>query len=137
MTLIYYASYYSLFIMQSRNANLSWKCQVYGLSIKLNRASALLFKINKYASPKILRSIYIVIFKSQLSYWSLVWAENFRIIQQIAILQKKAVRITSFQPRNFYTCPLFKQSYKIMKFDNKISLENILFDCKSVKTISV
>ena len=37
------------------DANLNWQCQVNDLSIKLNRANALLFKIRKYVSPKILR----------------------------------------------------------------------------------
>ena len=37
------------------DANLNWQCQVNDLSVKLNRANALLFKI-KYVSPKILRS---------------------------------------------------------------------------------
>ena len=39
------------------DANLNSKCQVNDLSVKLDRANALLFKIRKYASPKILRSI--------------------------------------------------------------------------------
>ena len=39
------------------DANLNSKCQVNDLSVKLGRANALLFKIRKYASPKILRSI--------------------------------------------------------------------------------
>ena len=38
------------------------------LSVKLNRASALLFKMRKYVSLKILRSIYFAIFDSCLSY---------------------------------------------------------------------
>ena len=37
------------------DANLNWQCQVNDLSIKLNRANALFFKIRKYVSPKILR----------------------------------------------------------------------------------
>ena len=42
--------------------NLTWQHHVNDLSIKLNRANALLFKIRKYVSHKILRSIYFVIF---------------------------------------------------------------------------
>ena len=53
------------------DANLNWQCQVNDLSVKLNRANVLLFKIRKYVSPKILRSIYFAIFKSHLSYCSL------------------------------------------------------------------
>ena len=40
------------------DTNLTWQHHVNDLSIKLNRANALLFKIRKYVSLKILRSIY-------------------------------------------------------------------------------
>ena len=48
--------------------NLSWQYHVSVISIKLNRANAFLFKMRKYVSPKILRSIYFAIFESYLSY---------------------------------------------------------------------
>ena len=49
--------------------NLNWEHHVNDLSIKLNRANALLFKMRKYVSLKtVLRSIYFAIFDSYLSY---------------------------------------------------------------------
>ena len=48
------------------NANLSWQYHVNDLSVKLNRANALLFKMRKYVRCKILRSIYFAIFDSYL-----------------------------------------------------------------------
>ena len=48
---------------------------------------------------------------------------------------KKAVGIVSFQPRNSHTSPLFKQS-SILKFQDKICLENILFVSKSLNNLS-
>ena len=117
------------------DANLTWQHHVNDLSIKLNRANALLFKISKYVSPKILRSIYFAIFDSHLSYCCLVWAQNFSSIKQILILQKKAVRIINFQPRNSHTSPLFKQNF-ILKFQDKICLGNILFVRKSLNNLS-
>ena len=54
------------------DTNLSWQHQVNDLSIKLNRANALLFKTRKYFSLKILRPIYFAIFDSYLSYCCLV-----------------------------------------------------------------
>ena len=111
------------------DANLTWQHHVNDLSIKLNRANALLFKMRKYVSLRILRSIYCAIFDSYLSYRCLAWAQNFSTIQQILILQKKAVRIINFQPKNFHTSPLFKQN-SILKFQDKICLENILFVSK-------
>ena len=117
------------------DTNLTWQHHVNNLSIKLNRANALLFKIRKYVSLKILRSIYFAIFDSYLSYCCLVWALNFSSIQRILILQKKAVRIINFQPRNSHTSPLFKQNF-ILKFQDKICLENILFVSKSLNNLS-
>ena len=40
------------------DTNLSWQYHVNDLSVKLNRANALLFKMRKYVNLKILRSIY-------------------------------------------------------------------------------
>ena len=90
------------------DTNLSWQYHVNDLSIKLNRANALLFKMRKHVSIKILRSIYFAIFNSYLCYCCLVWAQNCSTIQLIIIF-KKAIRIINFQQRNFHTSPLFKK----------------------------
>ena len=105
------------------------------LSIKLNRANVLLFKMRKYISLKILRSIYFAIFDSCLSYCCLAWAQNHSTIQRIVIVQKRAVRIINFQPRNSHNSPLFKQNF-ILKFQDKICLENILFVSKSLNNLT-
>ena len=65
------------------DTTLSWQYNVNDLSIKLNRANVLLFKMRKYVSLKILKSIYFAIFDSYLSYCCLVWAQNRSTIQQI------------------------------------------------------
>ena len=78
------------------DTNLSWQYHVNDLSIKLNRANALLFKMRKYVSLKILRSIYFAIFDSYIYYCCLVWAQNCSNIPQIIISQKNAIRITNF-----------------------------------------
>ena len=51
------------------------------------------------------------------------------------ISQKNAVRINNFQPRNSNTSPLFKQNF-ILKFQDKICLENILFVSKSLNNLT-
>ena len=63
------------------DAKFTWQYHVNDLSIKLDRANALLFKMRKYVGLKILRSIYFAIFDSYLSYCCLVWAQNFSAIQ--------------------------------------------------------
>ena len=92
-------------------------------------------KMRKYFGRKILRSIYFAICDSYLSHCCVVWAQNFSTIQWIVILQKNAIRIINFQPRNFHTSPLFKQN-SILKFQDKICLENILFVSKSLNDLS-
>ena len=109
--------------------NLSWQYHVNDLSIKLNRANALLFKIRKYVSLRILRSIYFAIFDSYLSYCCLVWDQNRGTIQQIVILQIRQLEL------------IFNQEIPIAvpiqtKLHLKICLENILFVSKSLNTVS-
>ena len=50
------------------DTKLSWQHHVNDLSVKLNRANALLFKMRKYVDLKILRSIYFAIFDTYLYY---------------------------------------------------------------------
>ena len=91
------------------DTNLSWQYHVNDFFIKLNRATAHLFKMRKYINLKILRFIiYFAIFDSYLFYCCLIWSQNCSTIQSIIILQRKAIRIINFQPRNFHTSPLFK-----------------------------
>ena len=111
--------------------NLSWQYHGNDLSIKLNRANVLLFKMRKYVYSKTLRSIYFAIFDYYLSNCNLFlgW-ELYHYSTNSKFTKKKAVRIINFQPRNFYTSPLFNQS-SILKFQDKICLENLLFISKS------
>ena len=85
--------------------------------------------MRKYVSRKILRSIYFAAFDSYLSYCCFVWAKNFSTIQQILI------RIINFQTRNFHTSPLIKQ-ISILKFQDKIYIESVLFISKSLNNLS-
>ena len=74
-------------------------------------------------------------FDSFLWHCCLVWAQDWSTIQWIILLQKKAIRIINLQPRNFHISSLFKQK-SILKFQDKICLENILFVSKSLNNLS-
>ena len=50
-------------------------------------------------------------------------------------LQEKAVKIINFQPRNSHPSPLFKQKV-ILKFQDKICSENILFVSKLLNNLT-
>ena len=115
------------------DTNLSWQYHVNDLSVKLNRANALLFKMRKYVSCKILRSIYFAIFDSYLSYCCLVWAQNFSTIQWIVILQKRLLELLIFNQGIFI--PVTCQT----KLHLKISRQNLprkYFVSKSLNNLS-
>ena len=82
------------------DGNLSWKSHIDYLSVKLSRANALLFKVSYLVNSSILRTIYFAIFESHLNYCSPVWSQNCNGINGLVVLQKKALRIINFQPRN-------------------------------------
>ena len=103
------------------------------LSLNLNRANASLSKIRNFVNSSILRTIYFVIFESHLNYCCLVLSQNCNAINPLVILQKKALRIINFQPRNSHSSPLFKRSF-ILKFSDKVT-KNTLFASKSINNL--
>ena len=79
-----------------------------------------------------LRSIFcFAIFEFNLNYCSLAWAQNYNAINHLVILQKKKLRIMNYQPQNSHNSPL-----AVLKFKDKINLENILFISKSINNLS-
>ena len=109
------------------DTNLSLQNQVNDLTIKLNRVNALLSKTRKYFGLKILTLTCPTTVLSGLRIVAL--------FNELLFYKKKAIRTINFQPGNFHTSPLFKQNY-ILKFQDKISLENILFFSESLNNLS-
>ena len=65
------------------------------------------------------------------NYSCIVWAQNINQVNRLIILQKEALRIMNFKDQFFHSSPLFFQN-NILKFGDKITLENILFVNKSI-----
>ena len=114
--------------------NLNWKQHIHDIAIKLNRANALLFTIRNYVNKHILRTVYFAIFDSHINYANLIRGQNLHAVNRIVILQKKALRIMNFQPRDSHSSPLFKSNH-ILKLEDKILIENILFINKSLNNL--
>ena len=114
--------------------NLNWKQHIYDIAIKLNRANALLYTIRNFVNRHILRTIYSAIFDTHLNYGNLIWGQNLNAVSRIVILQKKALRIMNFQSRDSHSSPLFKSNH-ILKLEDKILIENILFINKSLNNL--
>ena len=81
-----------------------------------------------------LRSIYFSICESNLNYCLLIWAQNYNTISRLVIVQKKAPSIMNFPPRNSHTSPLSRKT-SVLKFKDKVSLENMSFISKSINNL--
>ena len=101
------------------------------IAVKLNRANALLPKIRKYVKIKTLKNIYFAIFGSHLSYFCIAWVQNINTVRRSIIPQKKALPIMNLKDQLFHSSSFFS-SNNILKFGNKITLENILFISKFI-----
>ena len=113
---------------------LTWKQHINHVTIKLNKANAMLSKLRHVLDIKTLRSVYNAIFEPHLCYASLVWTQNTNSVKRLHLLQKKSLRLMFFQSRNSHTGPLFKMS-KILKSFDKTVLENCIFISKSLKAL--
>ena len=81
-----------------------------------------------------MKSIYFAIFDSHINYANLIWGQNINSAFRIVTLQKKAIRIINNQPRNSHSSLLFKKS-NILKFEDKILINNIIFISKSINNL--
>ena len=96
------------------------------LKQKLSRANGLLAKVRYYLSPKLLRTLYFSIFESHLRYGFQIWGQHSNHnLNDIANLQRKAIRIINFKTKHTPVEPLFKET-KIMTLNEIIKLENCL-----------
>ena len=87
--------------------NLNWKDHINDIAVKSNRANALLFKIRNFVNITILKTIYFAIFDSHINYANLVWAQTSNAMSRILTLQKKTMRIITFQSRNCHSILYF------------------------------
>ena len=111
------------------DSNLNWKEHWNHVSIKLNRANAILSKLRHYVNTQTLHSVYHSFFESHFNDVNIVWGQSIDATHRLFLLQKKAIRIINFQHRIAHTSPLFHNS-KIVKFYDKISIENCVFISK-------
>ena len=122
-------------------AGSNFKANIQKLNFELFKKQNNFFcKLYKKQKSKILRSschkqyIYFAIFDPHLTThlrYSCMWAQNINAVRRLIILQKKTLRIMNFKNQLFHSNPLFS-SKNILKFGDKITLENILFVSKSM-----
>ena len=78
-----------------------------------------------------IKNFYRFLLPALFFYSCIVWAQNINTVNRLIILQKKAVCIMNFKDQLFHSSPLFSEN-NILKFIDKITLENILLVNRSI-----
>ena len=114
-------------LMDSR---LSWKFHINELSKKLSRAIGLLYKIRAYSPKPIMISLYFAIFHSHLTYGLPVWGfANQGLLDNITLLQKKALRIITSADYHAHTKPIMKETNILSLTDQRhLQVSSLMWD---------
>ena len=91
----------------------------------------MLYKVRGFVNTRVLKSFYHAIFDCHLNYANTVWGQKKNSLNYLFLLQKKVIRIISFDIRNAHSNPLFYR-HEIVKVPDKIIIENCLFIIKSI-----
>ena len=71
---------------------LNWKAHINNIALRLIRANAMLYKVRDIVDAGILKSIYHTLFESHIHYACIKWGHNVCTINQLFVLQWKALR---------------------------------------------
>jgi hypothetical protein len=112
------------------DSRLTWKFHINELSKKLSRAIGLLYKIRAYSPKNILHSLYFGVFHSHLSYGLPVWViADQGLIDNIALLQKKALCAIPFADYNAHTPPIMKNMNILSMTDQRnLQISSLMWD---------
>ena len=87
---------------------LNWKAHINNIALKLIRANAMLYKARDFVDGRISKSIYHALFELHIHYACIIWGQNVCTINQLFILQKKALRLIHFKEHNAHSAPLYQ-----------------------------
>ena len=90
------------------DANLGWKHHIHELLKKLSRTLGFFYKIRYYVLLEILKQLYYSLFYSFVLYGITIWGLTYKsLVQKLIVIQKKIVRIMTFNKMNARTNPIF------------------------------
>ena len=116
--------------------HLSWRYHLSELSKKLARTCGMFFKIRNLLPLDVLICLYNALLLSFLQYGLVVWGQTYAsYTDPIFILQKKAVRAITFQPRMSPSLPIFND-LKLLKLSEIFELRLLTFVFDSVTKTS-
>ena len=110
---------------------MSWKYHINELLKKLSRTLILFYKTRYYMPLEILKQLYYSLFYSFVSYGVTVRGLTYKsLIQKLIVIQKKIVRVMTFNKMNAHTNPIFIQ-LEFLKIEDirQSQLHSFVYDC--------
>ena len=103
---------------------LTFKSHINHIKSKISQSIGILYKLNKFMPPNILKTLYETLIKPYITYGIEAWhsAPNY-ILEKVRVLQKKSIRAICDLSYNAHTNECFK-TLKLLKID-EIFTENI------------
>ena len=124
------------FLGVSLDSALSWKAHMTELSKKLSRAVGLYYKIRHYAPQDTLILLYHGLFASLFSYGISVWGLTYpSLIDSIFVIQKKVIRVITFNKGTARSTPLFDR-LQILKLYQIFQLQILSFVFECINNLS-
>ena len=114
---------------------LNWQHHINHVSLKISKSLGILSKTRSFLPQKHKLLLYNALILPHLNYSNIVWANNYKSnLTHLYLLQKRAVRIITNQPRLAHSEPLFEQT-KILTIYNLAKLSTLIFVYKYLKNL--
>ena len=108
------------------DSHLSWKNHVSYISKKIKRNIGILCKARHYVNLEILANLYYSFVYPYLTYGIVAWGHTYQsTVNPLFVLQKKALRLITFNNYSAHSNPIF-HSLKIIKFPDLVFLQTAL-----------
>ena len=92
------------------NENLSWSFHIDSISRKIAKSIGILYRARHYLNLDSLKNLYYSFIYSHISYGTLIWGSNYKSKHlPIHLLQKRALRATTFTDHRTPSRPLFQR----------------------------
>ena len=109
------------------DSHLNWKSHISYISSKIKRSIGIISKARHYVNLDILVNLYYCLIYPYLTYGIVAWGHTYQsTTNPLLILQKKALRLITFNNFQAHTNPIFLR-LKILKFPDLVFLYTALF----------
>ena len=117
------------------DANLNWHEHILNITKSISKNTGILYKLKKLLSTKSLFMLYNALILPYLNYCNIVWGNcSITKINQLFLLQKKAIRICSQSNYLDHTNPIFKKQ-KSLKVEDIHTFQTAIFMYKYTTNI--